>query len=429
MLEELLQKEQEHTKHLQEKVATQERQIKTLEESVSQPLQVWRDRVEAAQGKLEEAHRKAESAEKKLAMCALSSSSGEDGWRQHKVPEPPAVHTTRNSKWAYVTLVHDESGGDSSLLRVLPLARALQRLSNFPLILLTNKTDFEDGTEVVEGMRHLNVDVLPLHSMDDELGDRRSTAGDLLKLQAWRLTQYERLIWLDSDSIIYRSLDWLFERSGMWALRDDPNCQQKATMMSSALMLLEPSLNDYSGLVRFALASKESSMSGQAVIGNYFKEVHSRSVNLLNNIEASFGQCLGMAATPYLNLDGSEVQGYWSTPAFVYKSGGWGHEETDYLSVCFSHRVERQKYVVGASVINACQYNPLGIYWRGLFCDAAGDVGIGGLTSVAAFCSDSCYYLGQGGKCDGPVNATMTAPEYFSRTKGMPQPELKLPWV
>merc|ERR1719203_631596 len=169
-------------------------------------------------------------------------------------------------------------------------------------------------------------------------------------------------------------------------------------------------MKDYRGLLDYVSSAQDMEVTGQSLIGDYFTKVQGTSFNLLNEIEASFGQCLGEAATPYLNLDGSAVKGYWSTPSFVHKSGGWGSVDNGYQNVCFSHHIARQRYYVGASILNACQYHPLGSYWRGLFCDAVARLGIGGLKDIDAFCSDACYYLGQGSRCNGQVNATTTYP-------------------
>jgi hypothetical protein len=230
------------------------------------------------------------------------------------------------------------------------------------------------------------------------------------KLQIWKLTQYEKVIWLDSDSIISRSIDWLFERPWMWAQRDDWFCKKGAAQaVCSGLMLLYPSEEDYRGLLKYA-ETAETTHGDQELISKYFAEVHKKPINLLNDLEAAFGQCLGTASTPF-QPSGGVGRGFWNTPAFVHKSGGWGNtNENVYINVCFSRIVSRQYYKAGDSIVNVCHYHPLGAYWRSLFCDATTFLGIR-TTTVDAYCSDDCWYQGKhgAGSLCLPVNASIGA--------------------
>lgn len=387
---------------------------------MAHPGKVWRDKADALQKKVEELTEQANATKQMLASCALGSVGGT--WQKQKDQQLRAA-TARS--WAYVTIAHDESG-NSHMARALALANALQRLSAYPLVLLTNKSHFVDGTRVAEGLRHLNVQVLPVHAVP------WSGAQGLAhwKLQAWNLTQFDRLIWLDTDSIVYRPLDWLFERTGIWAQRNDEACNHSTDTVSSGIMLLRPNVSDYKGLLQLASTTGNTLFPDQALISEYFAKSRGTPINLLGPVEASFGRCLGSARSPYINPDGSEVRGSWSTPAFVHRSGGWGPANNAYQNVCFSHELSRQRYYVGASVLNSCQYNPLAAFWRILFCDAVASLGISGIKDFDAFCSDVCYYSGQGALCGGPapqvLNATLSPHDYASRTRGMPELELEL---
>jgi len=327
--------------------------------------------------------------------------------------------------WAFVTMAHDPPGEHKYLLRALAIARALQRLSAYPLILLTNASHFADGTSTKDAFRKLNVQILPLYRL--ELGTSGKKSSRRIadwKLQAWDLVDFQKLIWIDTDAVLFRPLDWLFHRPGMWAQRNDRLCKDKGALVSSGLMLLYPSSSDYHGILKFAKSDEGGDLDTQTLINKYFSDIRHRAFNLLSSVEAAYGQCLGKAATPYVNPDGSLVPGYWSMPAFVHESGGWGPMGDDYQNVCFSHELSQQKYYVGQSILNMCQYNPLAAHWRSLFCEAVALAGIHKTKDIGEFCSDSCYYFGQGSPCSGQVNATMTYPEYYAQTKGMPEPEV-----
>merc|ERR1712048_582542 len=113
------------------------------------------------------------------------------------------------------------------------MARALQRVgSKYPLILLSNLSQSPDGSPLAQALQKLNCRLLPvsdvplpstlLHSFNPDFMQRWKFAW--LKLQVWRLTEFEKLVWMDSDSIITRNVDWLFHQSGTWMQRDNWDC-------------------------------------------------------------------------------------------------------------------------------------------------------------------------------------------------------------
>merc|ERR1712083_657538 len=103
------------------------------------------------------------------------------------------------------------------------------RFSDYPLVVLTNSTHLPDGVPLGQALERLNAQVLPLQDRWPSLATSKELKPlhrfAYLKLQIWLLTQYEKLIWLDTDAILVRSIDWLFERQPIWGQRDDPLCQ------------------------------------------------------------------------------------------------------------------------------------------------------------------------------------------------------------
>merc|ERR1711920_1222182 len=122
--------------------------------------------------------------------------------------------------------------------------------------------------------------------------------------------------------MIYRSLDWLFDRPGMWAQRDDWFCDLKRSEVCSGLISLRPSMSDFEGMLDYAKTLKDLPHGDQRLIEMYFQHKRKEPVQLLSDVEAQFGQCLGKAMTPYRNHDGTRVWGVWNTPSFLHKSGG-----------------------------------------------------------------------------------------------------------
>jgi len=343
---------------------------------------------------------------------------------------------TPTSKYAYVMMAHDDPGSFEHLWGALAVVRMLQRLSRYPIVLLTNRTHLPDGKNLASALQGLNVHILPVRrvAMPKHYSVPQHTRWEVAfwKLQIWTLTQFTKLIWLDSDSLISRSLDWLFHRPGMWAQRDDWHCLLKQSNVCSGILLLYPNLDDYQGLLDYANELTELPNGDQQLIAQYFTIKRHKAFNLLSDVDAAFGQCLGKTPTPYLNHDKSPVWGFWSVPAFVHKSGGWQNANIPaYSNVCFSINMTRQRYLQGNAIINICHYHPLGAYWRNHFCEAAWQLHIS-LPEVADFCTDSCWYLGKSIKAAGsggadvcsPLSTTINYQTYNARTLGWPIPEV-----
>lgn len=300
------------------------------------------------------------------------------------------------------------------------MARALQRLSSYPLVVLTNTTNFLDGTRVSDGLRKLNAEVLPLHVVDlpraiENSFEHRRWKIAWWKLQIWNLTQFERLIWMDSDAILYRSIDWLFDRPWMWAQRDDWMCVQNVSKLCSGILLLEPNRSDYLGLLSYASELRDLRGGDQQLIGAYFAEVRGRPIHPLADVEAAYGHCLGKALPAYRDPDKTPVVGIWDTPAFVHRSGGLGDGGSGVGgNACFEPLVERQLHEVGELTVNMCHFHPLGAHWRQLLCEAVALLALRD-AQIAAFCDDRCWFLGKassgGGAC-GPTSKRINVSDF-----------------
>lgn len=297
-------------------------------------------------------------------------------------------------------MAYDKDGKMSdSMWGVLAVAKALKTFSRYPLLLLTNTTEFPDGTDVQAAFSQLNTVILPVLEVE-----MQGTQGWSLerwtfafwKLQIWRLTDYDKLIWLDADALVYRSLDFIFDREWMWAQRDAWFCDLDAPKVCSGIMSVYPSEEDFEGLLKYAAKVGSSLTSGdQQLIEWYFRDVRNKPVHLLSPLEASFGQCSGTAISPYLTKEGMDVAGMWSVPAFIHKSGGYDNTVVNsYNNVCFTLDIARQRYYIGGRVINVCHFNPLAATWRKQFCAAVADLGLR-VESATEFCDDQCYFLGE----------------------------------
>jgi hypothetical protein len=393
-------------------------QVRAAQEELRMEKVTHRHDLATTREKLQDA-----TTELKVLIAEREHQQTERSW----APQEPNRKKEDLKPWAFVMIAYDEPGHVSEhLWGVIAMARTLQLLSKYPLLVLTNTTHFPDGSKVDRALAAVNAKALPVKPVP--VPSSLTYKWWIIawwKIQVWALTEYEKLIWLDSDAIIYRSVDYIFERSWMWAQRDDWECGLNQGSMCSGIMLLFPSESDYKGILQYANSSNADLSKGdQKVIMDYFTTYTKRPISLLSDAEAAFGQCIGTAQSPYLEPDSSAVKGLWNIPSFVHKSGGWASRDSSFFNVCFQHNVSMQLFRVGSTTVNVCHFHPLGAFWRSRFCEGVAIMGLQ-QPSAAAYCSDDCWVRGIGerpaiGLVCGPAASGVTETEYFARTPGLP---------
>lgn len=341
------------------------------------------------------------------APCATAAQSGVEEVRLQEprsrgeqlssaptVLDPPGpgywhMSSVQVSPYAYVLMAYDPPHEPPEYIwRAVAVARSIQRLSRYPTLLLTNTTRLPDGTSVAETFWKLNTQVLPVYEvpLPKSVKDQANTSSRFAfwKLQIWRLTQYEKLIWVDTDAVMFRSLDDLFQRKPIWGQRDIEACataEDAENRFSSGLMLIEPNEDTYQGLLDYAAdsASEWFSNGDQKLIHDYYQKVVETPVQLLNFTEAAFGKCLGSIPSLFNQSVGSS----WNIPAYVHKSS----ERNE----CFNFAVGEQLREVKGTLVNVCHHHPLGPYWRDNLCDGLRTLGVK-TDATDTFCDDLTWY-------------------------------------
>lgn len=127
----------------------------------------------------------------------------------------PLPHTVRNGRrCAFLTLV---SGDYHHGARAL--ARSLAKVSEVPLIVLCG-TGADRAALADSALTTLGVpDLVNPHSHYSS--DQGRFAATFTKLNSFRLSGLDRVVFLDSDTIVLQPIDDLFDRDGFWAVRDN----------------------------------------------------------------------------------------------------------------------------------------------------------------------------------------------------------------
>lgn len=103
------------------------------------------------------------------------------------------------------------------------------------------------------------------------LMDRPDLIATFTKIELWRLTQYQRVVYIDCDVVALRAPDELLSLEADFAAAPDvgwPDC------FNSGMMVLRPNLQDYYALR--ALAQRGISFDGadQGLLNMHFRDWH-----------------------------------------------------------------------------------------------------------------------------------------------------------
>ncbi|XP_061506024.1 glycogenin-1 isoform X25 [Anopheles gambiae] len=172
------------------------------------------------------------------------------------------------SKYAWVTLATN----DSYSLGALVVAHSLKRVhtEHQTAVLITPgvsesmKTKLRAVFNVVE-------EVNLLDSKDEAnlaLLKRPELGVTFTKLHCWRLTQFEKCVFLDADTLVLRNCDELFEREELSAAPDIgwPDC------FNSGVYVYTPNMETFSSLVQYAVTHGSFDGGDQGLLNSYFSD-------------------------------------------------------------------------------------------------------------------------------------------------------------
>lgn len=88
------------------------------------------------------------------------------------------------------------------------------------------------------------------------------------KLHCWRLTQFEKCVFLDADTLVLRNCDELFEREELSAAPDIgwPDC------FNSGVYVYTPNMETFSSLVQYAVTHGSFDGGDQGLLNSYFSD-------------------------------------------------------------------------------------------------------------------------------------------------------------
>ncbi|KAL3847671.1 hypothetical protein ACJMK2_018571 [Sinanodonta woodiana] len=94
------------------------------------------------------------------------------------------------------------------------------------------------------------------------------------KLHCWRLTQFDKAVFLDADTLVIQNIDELFDREELSAAPDAgwPDC------FNSGVFVFKPSQKTYESLLSFAITKGSFDGGDQGLLNLYFKDWSTKDI-------------------------------------------------------------------------------------------------------------------------------------------------------
>ncbi|XP_006607851.1 uncharacterized protein LOC102672468 isoform X1 [Apis dorsata] len=170
--------------------------------------------------------------------------------------------------YAWVTLATN----DAYSLGALVLAHSLRRVgTKYELAVLITPGVTQIMREKLSGIFSVVMEVNVLDSKDEAnlaLLARPELGITFTKLHCWRLTQYEKCVFLDADTLVVKNCDELFEREELSAAPDVgwPDC------FNSGVFVYRPSQQTFASITAFAAAKGSFDGGDQGLLNMYFSD-------------------------------------------------------------------------------------------------------------------------------------------------------------
>ncbi|XP_050416650.1 glycogenin-1 isoform X3 [Patella vulgata] len=181
----------------------------------------------------------------------------------------------RAEREAFVTLATN----DTYALGCLVLGNSLRRTSTKRkiVVMVTSgvTSSMRDQLQQVFDLVH-EVDLLDSRdSANLALLGRPDLSCTFTKFHCWRLTQYEKAVFLDADTLVLHNVDELFDHEELSASPDAgwPDC------FNSGVFVFKPSEDTYAALINFALAQGSFDGGDQGLLNLFFRDWSTKTID------------------------------------------------------------------------------------------------------------------------------------------------------
>ena len=118
------------------------------------------------------------------------------------------------------------------------------------------------GYHVIETPTPINTSAIPFTFLREKINKNGCCgAAELIKLNAYRLLQYDRVVHVDADTFFLHSIDHLFSLDASLVYTTDPNMatfkkKMEQFPVQGGFLVMRPSMEDYQNIVKVLLTTE-----------------------------------------------------------------------------------------------------------------------------------------------------------------------------
>ena len=204
-----------------------------------------------------------------------------------------------DKKYTYVTLLST----DSYLMGVLLLAKSLLEVdAHYPLLVVCSNAVSDKSKRILAryGLGYITLDeAIEVDTTKYNVAPGYEHWNNTLdKLYVFSLTGYDKVIFLDSDMMVVRNIDHLFDAPHMSAVVADVFNEPDLRKLNSGMMVIEPNKKDFEGMVNLWTSGeiKLANAGDQDVIRAWFKDWESHpELRLPQGYNVFYSDCQWLA--------------------------------------------------------------------------------------------------------------------------------------
>lgn len=177
---------------------------------------------------------------------------------------------------AYVTVINDNSYIPGLRVLFTSLKKTCPRYPMYVLVPHDNEKVLDQIDE--SEFNCILSDSLYIDDTDASLNEKRYWNNTFFKLQIMNLTQFDKIVYIDSDMLVLNNLDNLFDFPGLSATTGSKSAHPEYTEFNSGIMVIDPNEEEYKKLldcIEPAIERKKSegkSYGDQDVFNEYYKD-------------------------------------------------------------------------------------------------------------------------------------------------------------
>lgn len=235
-----------------------------------------------------------------------------------------------NNRYCYVTVLTNDRYLDGTITLALSIKK---NKCKYPLQVIIPK----DKKALKEQLNKNKISYICMDNVVENTkeyiaNDVSYWAETLFKLNIFRLTQYEKIVFLDSDMIIRKNIDKLFECPHMSASIAGKCIHPEWEGLNSGLMVIKPEIKDYERMITaipdaLRYVMKNGRGFGDQDVINYVYPDWSTHKELI--LSETFNAMFGLGKTSYLKE--IEKQGEIKILHFIGHNKPWNYPLISYI--------------------------------------------------------------------------------------------------